>query len=226
MKIGFLGLGMMGSGIAANLVKAGHEVTVWNRSASKARRLVAQGAAMADTPKAAASGRALVMTMLSDDAALDQVLHGSDGLLEGLDQAPCMLSTIAVSSADRMAALHADRGQRLLSAPVFGCPDAAAAAKLFVVAAGAEADFQMANALFPVISQRAFYLAETPSLANLVKLCGNFMILAAIECLAEAMTLATKGRPSEKEVPRGDDRDLVRLARLPKLRPDAGRGAL
>jgi 3-hydroxyisobutyrate dehydrogenase-like beta-hydroxyacid dehydrogenase len=76
MKIGFLGLGKMGSGIAANLVRAGHEVTVWNRSAQKAQQLVAQGAVLANTPKAAASGRALVMSMLGDDAALDQVLHG------------------------------------------------------------------------------------------------------------------------------------------------------
>ena len=201
MKIGFLGLGKMGSGIAANLVRAGHEVTVWNRSAQKAQQLVAQGAVLANTPKAAASGRALVMTMLGDDAALDQVLHGSDGLLEGLDRGALhvSLSTIAVSTADRVSALHADRGQRLLSAPVFGRPDAAAAAKLFIVAAGAESDFQTANALFPSISQRAFYLAETPSSANLVKLCGNFMILAAIECLAEAMTLAQKGGVPKKQ---------------------------
>jgi 3-hydroxyisobutyrate dehydrogenase-like beta-hydroxyacid dehydrogenase len=199
MKIGFLGLGKMGSGIAANLVRAGHEVTVWNRSAQKAEQLVAQGAALASTPKAAASGRELVMTMLGDDAALDQVVH--DGLLEGLDRGALhvSLSTISVSVADRVTALHADRGQRFLSAPVFGRPDAAAAAKLFIVAAGAEPDFNTANTLFPSISQRVFYLGRTPSSANLVKLCGNFMILAAIECMAEAMTLAQKGGVPKKE---------------------------
>ncbi|HEV3254163.1 MAG TPA: NAD(P)-dependent oxidoreductase [Candidatus Acidoferrales bacterium] len=199
MKIGFLGLGKMGSGIAANLVRAGHEVTVWNRSAQKAEQLVAQGAALASTPKAAASGRELVMTMLGDDAALDQVLR--DGLLEGLDRGALhvSLSTISVSTADRITALHADRGQRFLSAPVFGRPDAAAAAKLFIVAAGAEPDFKTASALFPSISQRVFYLGKTPSSANLVKLCGNFMILAAIECMAEAMTLAQKGGVPKKE---------------------------
>jgi 3-hydroxyisobutyrate dehydrogenase-like beta-hydroxyacid dehydrogenase len=201
MKIGFLGLGKMGSGIASNLIRAGHEVTVWNRSAHKAQPLVAQGAVLAQTPKAAASDRALVMTMLSDDAALDELLHGSNGLLEGLDRGALhvSLSTIAVSTADRVSALHADRGQRLLSAPVFGRPDAAAAAKLFVVAAGAEPDFQTANELFPSISQRAFYLGQTPSSANLVKLCGNFMILAAIESLAEAMALAQKGGVPKKQ---------------------------
>lgn len=201
MKIGFLGLGKMGSGIAANLVRAGHEVTVWNRSAQKAEQLVAQGAVLAKTPKAAASGRELVMTMLGDDAALDQVLQGNDGLLEGLDRGALhvSLSTIAVSTAERVTALHADRGQRFLSAPVFGRPDAAAAAKLFIVAAGAEPDFNTANALFPSISQRVFYLGKIPSSANLVKLCGNFMILAAIECMAEAMTLALKGGVPKKE---------------------------
>ncbi|HEY1900299.1 MAG TPA: NAD(P)-dependent oxidoreductase [Steroidobacteraceae bacterium] len=200
MKIGFLGLGNMGSGIAANLVRAGHEVTVWNRSAEKARPLVAHGALLAQTPKSAASGRALVMTMLADDSALDQVLHADDGLLEGLDRGALhvSLSTIAVSTADRLSVLHKDRGQRFLSAPVFGRPEAAAAAKLFVVAAGAKSDFEAANALFPSIGQRAFYIAETPSTANLVKLCGNFMILAAIECMAEAMTLAQKGGVPKK----------------------------
>ena len=200
MKIGFLGLGNMGSGIAANLVRAGHEVTVWNRSAEKTRPLVAQGAVLAKTPKSAASGRALVMTMLADDSALEQVLHADDGLLEGLDRGALhvSLSTIAVSTADRASVLHTDRGQRFLSATVFGRPEAAAAAKLFVVAAGAKADFDAANALFPAISQRAFYIAETPSKANLVKVCGNFMILAAIECMAEAMTLAQKGGVPKK----------------------------
>lgn len=201
MKIGFLGLGHMGSGIAANLVRAGHDVAVWNRSAQKAQSLIAQGAVPAASPRAAASGRAIVMTMLADDAALDEVLEGSEGLLEGLsrDALHVSLSTISVSAAERLTALHHERGQRLLSAPVFGRPEAAAAAKLFIVAAGAHADFQAANALFPSIGQRAFYLGETPSSANLLKLCGNFMILAAIESLAEAMTLAQKGGIPKKQ---------------------------
>ncbi|HTV97753.1 MAG TPA: NAD(P)-dependent oxidoreductase [Steroidobacteraceae bacterium] len=200
MKIGFLGLGQMGSGIAANLLRAGHELAVWNRSASKAQPLVSQGALLAATPRQAAAGRPLVITMLADDAALDQVLQGSNGILEGLMRGALhvSMSTVAVSTADRLAALHADRGQRFLSAPVFGRPDAAAAGKLFIVAAGAKADFEEASALFPSIGQKVFYIGETPASANLVKLCGNFTILAAIECIAEAMTLAQKGGVPKK----------------------------
>jgi 3-hydroxyisobutyrate dehydrogenase-like beta-hydroxyacid dehydrogenase len=200
VKIAFLGLGNMGAAIAANLLRAGHEVVVWNRSAEKAQPLVARGAVLAKSPRAAAAGREIVMSMLADDAALSQVLHGPEGLFEGLARGALHISssTIAVSTADREAALHGERGFKFLSAPVFGRPEAAEAAKLFVVAAGAEPDFTMANALFPAISQRAFYLGEKPSSANLVKLCGNFTILATIEIFAEAMTLAQKGGVSKQ----------------------------
>lgn len=195
MKIGFIGLGNMGAGMAANLVRAGHEVAVWNRSAQKAAALVAQGAVLEATPRAAAAGRGVVLTMLADDAALESVLTGADGLLAGL--APGALhvsmSTISVGAAEHVAALHAERGQRLVSAPVFGRPDAAAAAKLFIVAAGAAADVETAKPLFECIGQRVFHLGENPAAANLVKLCGNFMILAAVEAMAESMTLARKG---------------------------------
>ena len=201
MKIGFLGLGKMGAGMATNLLRAGHEIVVWNRSAEKSKPLVAAGAVLARTPREAAAGREVVFSMLADDAALEQVLHGKDGLFEGLPRGALHISssTIAVATADRVAALHIDHGLRFLSAPVFGRPEAAAAAKLFVVAAGAAADYAAASTLFPAISQKAFYLGETHSAANLVKLCGNFTILAAIEAVAEAMTLAQKGGVSKKQ---------------------------
>ena len=110
------------------------------------------------------------------------------------------MSTIAVATADRVAALHGARGQHFLSAPVFGRPDAAAAAKLFILAAGAAADFQTASPLFASIGQRVFYVGEKPSAANLVKLCGNFMILSAIESMGEAMALAQKGGIPKKQL--------------------------
>lgn len=200
MKIGFIGLGNMGAAIAANLVRAGHDVAVWNRSAAKARSLVALGAVHAPTPRAAAECET-VLTMLADDAALDSVLAGPQGMLEGLHRGALhiSLSTIAVATADRLAALHAERGQHLLCAPVFGRPEAAAAAKLFVVAGGRKVDVDGAKSLFDAISQRLFYIGETPSAANLVKLCGNFMILAAIETMAEAMTLAQRGGIAKKQ---------------------------
>jgi 3-hydroxyisobutyrate dehydrogenase-like beta-hydroxyacid dehydrogenase len=202
MKIGFIGLGNMGAGIAANLKRAGHEMSVWNRSPQKARSLIDQGAVPANSPGAAASGREIVLTMLADDEALEQVLAGSEGLLEGLPRGALhvSLSTISVAAAERTTRLHAERGQQFLSAPVFGRPEAAAAAKLFVVAAGARAAFDAASAALGAISQRVFYIGETPSSANLVKLCGNFAIFSAIETMAEAMTLAQRGGVSKKQL--------------------------
>lgn len=202
MKIGFIGLGNMGSGIAANLVRAGHEVAVWNRTAEKDQQLIAQGALRAASPKDAASGRELLMTMLADDAALEAAASGTHGFLRGLARGALhvSLSTISVRTAERMSALHAEHGQDFMSAPVFGRPDAAAAAKLFVVAAGASADYTRAKPALEAIGQRVFYLGETPSSANLLKLCGNFLILATIEGLAEAMTLAQKGGISKQQL--------------------------
>ena len=195
MSIAFIGLGSMGTGIAANLLKAGHEVSVWNRSAGKAGDLVAAGAHEAKTPGDAVSDASVVFTMLSDDAAVLSVLRGEDGLLKGLPQ-NCLhisLSTIGVATADIVADLHAKHGQRFVAAPVFGRPEAAQAAKLFIVAAGAAADLDEAEPLFGAIGQRVFRIGETPSMANLVKLCGNFGIMAAIEMMGEAMALAEKG---------------------------------
>jgi 3-hydroxyisobutyrate dehydrogenase-like beta-hydroxyacid dehydrogenase len=201
MKIGFLGLGSMGAGMAANLLRAGHEVVVWNRSPKRSQPLVSAGAVLANTPREAAAGREIVMSMLADDAALEQVVLGKDGVLEGLPRGAMHISssTIAVATADRLGALHEEREVRFLSAPVFGRPEAAAAAKLYVVAAGAPSDYATASALFPAISQKVFYIGEKPSMANLVKLCGNFAILAAIETFAEAMTLAQKGGVPKKQ---------------------------
>jgi 3-hydroxyisobutyrate dehydrogenase-like beta-hydroxyacid dehydrogenase len=195
MKIGFIGLGNMGAAIAANLVKAKHEVSVWNRTAAKTGPLVEAGATSAASPREAAQGREAVITMLADDAALDAVLHGDDGVMAGLaeDATHISMSTIAVATADRLMEAHDRNRQRFVCAPVFGRPEAAAAAKLFIIAAGDPTTLDRADPLFGGISQRVFRIGDKPSAANLVKLCGNFMILAAIESLAEAMTLAEKG---------------------------------
>ena len=195
MKVGFLGLGQMGSGIAANILKAGNDLKVWNRSPEKAEPLVRDGAQLARTPREAAGGRDIVLTMLADDAALDGVLLGDDGLMAGLgaNALHVSMSTIAVATAEAVAAKHAARGQRFISACVFGRPDAAAAKKLFVVAGGDAAEIARARPVLEAIGQRVFEVGERPSAANLVKLCGNFAILAAIETMGEAMALAEKG---------------------------------
>ena len=189
MRIGFIGLGQMGSAIATNLVKAGHEVTVWNRSADKTDALVNAGASRADRPAEAAQGD-LVMTMLADDQAVEGVVFGKGGIA-GAPALHVGHSTISVALADRLAA-ESGAGD-YVSAPVFGRPPAAAASKLFVIAAGAEAALDRCEPVFADIGQRTFRISGKPSAANLVKLSGNFMIMAAVEAMAEAMTLAEKG---------------------------------
>jgi 3-hydroxyisobutyrate dehydrogenase-like beta-hydroxyacid dehydrogenase len=195
MKIGFLGLGQMGSAIASNLVRARHDVTVWNRSAEKARPLVAAGAKLGACPRDVAASSDAILSMLADDAALNSILSGDDGVLAGLKPGALhiSMSTISVATSENAAARHSEHQQRFLAAPVFGRPEAAAAAKLFVVAAGSAKDLEFAKPLFEAISQRTYYVGEKPPAANLVKLCGNFMILASIEAMAEAMALGQKG---------------------------------
>jgi 3-hydroxyisobutyrate dehydrogenase-like beta-hydroxyacid dehydrogenase len=193
MKIGFIGLGQMGRGMAGNLLKAGHEVTVYNRSPGKAGDLVAQGAREAASIAEACGGDA-VMTMLADDRAAAAVALGDDGIVAHLAKSAIHISssTISVELSARLTEAHARAGQRFVAAPVFGRPDAAAAAKLFVVAGGAEAALQDCAAVFEAIGQRVFVLGQKPSDANLVKLSGNFLIAAVIETLGEAMALVGK----------------------------------
>jgi len=192
MKVGFLGLGQMGHAIAGNLLAAGHELSVWNRSPDKADDLVAKGARLAASPIEAADCE-VVFTMLADDAAVEVVTFGADGILAAVG-APLhvSLSTISPDLAKRLASAHAGRGAGFVSAPVFGRPNAAAAAKLNIVAAGAAADLATCQPLFDAIGQRTFAIGDQPERANVVKLCGNFLIMAAIESLGEAMTLAAK----------------------------------
>jgi 3-hydroxyisobutyrate dehydrogenase-like beta-hydroxyacid dehydrogenase len=168
---------------------------VWNRSPDKADALAKAGAKLADSPRALAEQCDIVVTMLADDAALEAVLIGGDGLLAGLKPGGLhvSLSTIAVATSDHVAALHAEHGQAYVAAPVFGRPDVAASGQLSIVAAGDAGAIDRALPLFEAIGKKVFRVSETPSDANLIKLCGNFMILSAVEAMAEAMTLAEKG---------------------------------
>ncbi|HYX20513.1 MAG TPA: NAD(P)-dependent oxidoreductase [Thermoanaerobaculia bacterium] len=193
MRVGFIGLGQMGAGMAASLLRGGHEVTVYNRTAEKARPLAEQGARVADTV-AEASAPPVVFTMLADDAALESVVFGDAGLLRHLAHGALHVSssTISVALSQRLAQAHAAAGQRYLAAPVFGRPEAAASAKLFVVAAGDGAAIDEARPLFDAIGQRTFVVSEDPAAANLVKLSGNFLLASVIEGLGEAMALVGK----------------------------------
>jgi 3-hydroxyisobutyrate dehydrogenase-like beta-hydroxyacid dehydrogenase len=196
MEIGFVGLGNMGHGMAANLLKAGHHVTVYNRSPAKAQELAQQGATIARTV-AEACGGAVVFTMLADDHAVENVTFGDDGIpgiLASLEPGATHVSssTISVAMSERLAAAHADAGQHYVAAPVFGRPEAAAAAKLFVIAAGDPQVLQPLVPLFDAIGQRTFVVSEQPHAANLVKLSGNFLIASAIESVGEAVALVAK----------------------------------
>ncbi|QJE74800.1 NAD(P)-dependent oxidoreductase [Aerophototrophica crusticola] len=190
MDIGFIGLGNMGSAMVANLLKAGHRVRVWNRTAEAARALADKGAVPVDRPHDAFGGDA-VLSMLADDRAVRAVL------LDGgvLEQAPAGLvhanmATISVALAQELAERHAARGIGYVAAPVFGRPPAAAAAQLNIVTAGAADALARVQPLFDVLGQRTWPVGDDPVRANVVKLSGNFMIAAAIEAMGEATTLA------------------------------------
>jgi 3-hydroxyisobutyrate dehydrogenase-like beta-hydroxyacid dehydrogenase len=193
MDIGFIGLGNMGRGMAANLVNAGHTVTVYNRSAAKADALVRQGARLAHTV-AEACGGDVVITMLADDGAVEDVVFGQHGVLASLASGATHVSssTISVGLSKRLTAAHSEAGQQYVAAPVFGRPEAAAAAKLFVIAAGAPQGLEPLAPLFDTIGQRTFVVSEQPQAANLVKLSGNFLIASVIESLGEAIALVGK----------------------------------
>jgi 3-hydroxyisobutyrate dehydrogenase-like beta-hydroxyacid dehydrogenase len=194
MNVGFIGLGRMGVGMAANLLKTGHRVTVYNRTPGKAEPLVAQGARPAASISDACEGNAVV-TMLADDGAVERVAFGDGGIVDRLPPRAVHVScsTISVALSRRLAEAHAKAGHRFVAAPVFGRPEAAAARRLFVVAAGEPGAIEAASPLLDAIGQKTFIVSDTPPAANLVKLSGNFLIASVIESLGEAVALVQKG---------------------------------
>jgi 3-hydroxyisobutyrate dehydrogenase-like beta-hydroxyacid dehydrogenase len=193
MDVGFIGLGHMGAPMALNLLKAGHRVTVYNRTRGNADALARQGAQVADRVADACRGD-VVITMLADDAAVEHVVFSDGGVLSALrrDATHLSMSTISVALCDRLAEAHGKAGQGYAAAPVFGRPEAAAAAKLFIVAAGAEATLARCQPLFDAMGQQTFVISTKPSEANLVKLSGNFLIASVLESLGEAFALVRK----------------------------------
>jgi 3-hydroxyisobutyrate dehydrogenase-like beta-hydroxyacid dehydrogenase len=193
MKVGFIGLGQMGSGMAGNLLKAGHDLTVYNRSAGKADALVKQGAHQAANIADASRGE-VVITMLADDHAVSDTVWGEQKLLAALPKGAIhvSMSTISVALSKRLVEAHAKAGQRYVAAPVFGRPEAATAAKLFIVPAGDPTALATCQPLFDAVGQKTLPVGAEPSIANLVKLSGNFLIAAMIESLGEAIALVGK----------------------------------
>lgn len=189
MKVGFIGLGAMGSAMASNLVAAGHSVTVWNRSESAAEPLASLGAKVAKTADRAAQGDALC-SMLANDAAVRAVILDS-GLLDAMDPGTVHVNhaTISVALARELSEEHAKRGIGYVAAPVFGRPDAAAAAKLNILAAGAAATIEKVRPLLEAMGSKVWPLGEAPERASVAKIAGNFMLASAIESMAEATAL-------------------------------------
>jgi|ERR1700733_15348273 len=193
MKVGFIGLGHMGAAMAANLIKAGHDVSVFNRSPGKSGALVKLGAREA-ADLAGVCGGDVVITMLADDNAAFDIAFGEGGLVAHLPKGAIHLSmsTISVALSKRLSEAHQQAGNRYVAAPVFGRPDMAATAKLFIVAAGDPAAVDACKPLFDALGQKTSTIGVEPSAANLVKLTANFLQASVIESLGEAIALIGK----------------------------------
>ena len=192
MQIGFLGLGTMGLPMAANLLKAGYQVQVWNRSKDPVTKLVALGALAADSPAAAASGSDVLISMLPDDTVTRTVLIDGQALAALKTGAIHVnMATVSVAFAREMAEHHQAAGVAYIAAPVLGRVNLAEAGKLNILAAGNAAILDRMQPLFDCMGQKTWRFGEHPEQANVVKLAANFMIASAIDTLGEASALAT-----------------------------------
>ena len=186
----------MGSPMARNLLRAGHTVAVYNRSRAKSQALAGDGARIADSPADAARESHAVITMLADDPALEQVVFGEHGIIEGLPKNAVHISssTISTALARRLEKEHSARGQGYLSAPVFGRPEAAESKKLLVVVGGPPELAERCAPLFDAIGRQTFIIGPEPWQANAVKVCGNFMIASMLESFSEAFATLRKAK--------------------------------
>jgi 3-hydroxyisobutyrate dehydrogenase-like beta-hydroxyacid dehydrogenase len=189
----------MGTGIAKNLLRTGHRLRLYNRTVSRTKALLSEGAVMAGSI-AEACQEEVVMTMLADDAALEEVTFGQGGIAASLKRGAVhvSLSTISVALSQRLAMEHARLGQEYVAAPVFGRPDAAEAARLAVVAAGKPEAVQRCKPLLEAMGQKLLVAGERPAIANVIKLIGNFLLGSMIESLSEAFALGRKSGVDEE----------------------------
>ena len=194
MRVGFLGLGNMGTPMALRLLAAGHELSVWNRSEARAKPAIHEGAIAAGTPAEAELGADAVITMLSDDGAYEQVLFGPNGLADALSPGGLHIScsTISVALSERLTAEYVHRRIDFVAAPVFGGPALAEEGRLWVVAAGAGQAVDRARPLLEAISRGITVVGKEPRQAHAVKLGGSFLVSAMIHSLAEALVFADR----------------------------------
>src|SRR5437879_2929117 len=192
-KIAYLGLGTMGSGMASNLLKAGYQLTVWNRSAEKCKPFARKGARVAATPADAARDVDLVIYMLSNDQAVEEVVFGAKGILSGIKEGQIAIdmSTVLPAMSSREQEAYAKRGVDFLDAPVFGSKQESADAKLWIMAAGNKAIFEKVKPVLAKLGQTVHYFGKNGNAAAM-KLVGNLMVALELEALAEGLVLAQK----------------------------------
>jgi len=191
--ISYLGLGTMGSGMASNLLKAGYQLTVWNRSVEKCKPFARKGARVADTPADAARDVDLVIYMLSNDQAVEEVVFGAKGILGGIKEGQIAMdmSTVLPAMSLREEEAYAKRGVDFLDAPVFGSKQEAAEAKLWIMAAGNKAIFEKVKPVLEKLGQTVHYFGKNGNAAAM-KLVGNLMVALELEALSEGLVLARK----------------------------------
>ncbi len=192
--IGFIGLGNMGLPMARNLLKAGFKVCVYNRTPDKSKALAAEGATIVARVADAVTPDGIVVTMLANNVAVEEVVTDPNGIAAALGAGGIhvSMSTIAPTTSRKLSAIHAQRGSLYVSAPVFGRPEAAAAKKLWICQSGSTSAKERIRPSLEAMGQGIYDFGEDPGAANIVKLCGNFMILSVLETLGEALALAEK----------------------------------
>ena len=208
MKIGFIGLGIMGRPMALNLIKGGHQVTVWARRAESMQPLLAAGARAAVSPADAAAGNELVISMVADAPDVEQVALGPQGVAEGVGGRAGVvfvdMSTIAPSAAQRIAAKLAERGIAMLDAPVSGGESGAIAASLTIMVGGDEAVFERVRPLFEAMGKTVSYIGASGA-GQVTKACNQILTGVGVAAVAEALNFARRS---------GVDANRVRAAML------------
>ncbi|RCH56439.1 NAD(P)-dependent oxidoreductase [Mucilaginibacter hurinus] len=201
-KIGFIGLGNLGIPMAKNLIESGFHLQVYNRTLKKAEALDQEKITICNTPARAATGVDIVITIVSEDAVLHEIVSGDDGILAGMSPGALhiSMSTISAQTSEQLAQNHAQNNTQYLAAPVFGRPEAAAARKLWICVSGPPEVKKSATGVLNSLGQGVIDFGDAIGGANVVKLAGNFMIMAALEAMAEAYTLAEKSGLDREQV--------------------------